>query len=95
MKGYAAIGAQRKDSVEPSANMRQAWHMRETWQALATPLGEPWSGRVRYAAAMELYVQGFLAHEVLEVYRMLSRLDHADPALLRADFGLPLPVQPD
>lgn len=69
--------------------------MRETWQALATPLGEPWSGRVRYAAAMELYAQGLLAHEVLEVYRMLSRLDHADPALLLQDFGLALPAATD
>lgn len=69
--------------------------MRETWKALATPLGEPWSGRVRYTAAMELYAQGHLAHEVLEVYRMLSRLDHADPALLLQDFGLYLPVPED
>jgi hypothetical protein len=69
--------------------------MREIWQALATPLGEPWSGRVRYAAAMELYGQGLLGHEVLEVYRMLSRLDHADPALLLQDFGLPQPAPQD
>jgi hypothetical protein len=95
VKGYAACRAQRKDSVEPPANMRQAWRMREIWQALAAPLGEPWSGRVRYAAAMELYSQGLLTHEVLEVYRMLSRLDHAEPALLLQDFGLPLPAHKD
>lgn len=62
--------------------------MREIWQQLEAPLGEPWSGRVRYAAAMQLYANGLMSHQVLEVYRMLSRLDNADPSLLLKDYGL-------
>lgn len=62
--------------------------MREIWQQLEAPLGEPWSGRVRYGAAMQLYANGLMSHEVLEVYRMLSRLDNADPSLLLKDYGL-------
>jgi hypothetical protein len=63
----------------------------EAWRLVATPLGEPWSGRARYAAAVTLNAAGLLGDEVLEVYRMVSRLDGADPLLLIADFGLDPP----
>ncbi len=49
------------------------------WRLIGTPLGEEWSGRTRYAAAMHLYRTGEMSAEVLEVYRMCSRLDHEDP----------------
>ena len=63
----------------------------EAWRLLATPLGEPWSGRARYAAAVTLNGAGLVDDRVLEVYRMVSRLDDADPLLLVADFGLTPP----
>ena len=44
-----------------------------------TPLGEEWSGRTRYAAAMFFYKRGDMSAETLEVYRICSRLDHEDP----------------
>ncbi len=49
------------------------------WELIRTPLGRPWSGRTRYAAAMHLYQKGELSAEVLEVYRACSRLDSEDP----------------
>jgi hypothetical protein len=56
----------------------------ENWDLIATPLGEEWSGRARYAAAMFFYQQGELSSDVLEVYRISARLDHQDPlAILR------------
>lgn len=55
------------------------------WTLIATPLGEKWSGRARYAAAMFFYRRGEMSAEVLEVYRICSRLDGDDPvALIRA-----------
>lgn len=52
---------------------------REQWALVNTPLGEAWSGRTRYAAAMYFYRQGAMSPEALEVYRLCSRLDHDDP----------------
>lgn len=52
---------------------------REQWALVNTPLGEPWSGRARYAAAMYFYKQGAMSAEALEVYRVCSRLDDQDP----------------
>lgn len=49
------------------------------WALVRTPLGLPWSGRARYAAAMYLYVTGALSADVLEVYRTCARLDGEDP----------------
>ena len=66
----------------------------EAWRLLALPLGEPWSGRARYAAATTLNGAGLIDEAVLEVYRMVSRLDHADPLVLIADFGLAAPRRP-
>lgn len=54
----------------------------ENWALVQTPLGEPWSGRARYAAAMFLYKRGLMNAETLEVYRLCSRLDHQDPLSL-------------
>jgi hypothetical protein len=52
---------------------------REHWALVNTPLGAPWSGRARYAAAMYFYRAGAMTAEALEVYRLCSRLDHEDP----------------
>lgn len=52
---------------------------RRNWQIVAMPPGAEWSGRARYAAAMYFYQRGEMAAEVLEVYRICSRLDAEDP----------------
>lgn len=51
----------------------------ENWALINTPLGEEWSGRTRYAAAMYFYRHGEMSAEALEVYRLCSRLDAEDP----------------
>jgi hypothetical protein len=51
---------------------------RENWALIMTPAGEEWSGRARYAAAMYLYRKGEMGAEVLEIYRICSRIDHED-----------------
>ncbi|MEM8811804.1 MAG: hypothetical protein AAGF59_04235 [Pseudomonadota bacterium] len=53
--------------------------VKEAREALETPLGEPGSGRVRYAAAMHLYQIGQMDAETLERYRICCKLDHEDP----------------
>lgn len=58
----------------------------DDWTAIATPPGVPWSGRARYAAAASFYNRGLIGADVLEVYRILSRLDGEDPALRLSDF---------
>jgi hypothetical protein len=58
---------------------------------LDAPLGQPGSGRVRYGAAMELYAQGQISAEVLEVYRVASAHDGRDPAVILREMGLPVP----
>lgn len=57
----------------------------EEWARLRTPLGEPRSGLVRYAAAMHLRQRGLLDDKTLERYRICSRLDAADPDTVRLD----------
>jgi hypothetical protein len=52
----------------------------QQWRLVLTPLGEPWSGRARYAAAMYFHKRLEMSAEVLEVYRICSRLDDEDPA---------------
>lgn len=59
---------------------------------LATPLGEPGSGRVRYGAAMMLHRAGMLGDAVLEIYRICSPLDREDPVALLTERGLELPA---
>jgi hypothetical protein len=51
---------------------------REQWRLILTPAGEEWSGRARYAAAMFFYKAGEMSAEVLEIYRICSRLDDED-----------------
>ena len=58
---------------------------------IGTALGQPSSGRVRYGGAMALYRDGRISAAQLEVYRIASARDGADPAALLAERGLPLP----
>ena len=51
----------------------------ENWTLIRTPPGTEWSGRTRYAAAMFFFQNGEMSAEVLEVYRICSRLDDEDP----------------
>ena len=51
---------------------------RQNWSLILTPSGEDWSGRARYAAAMHFYRKGEMSAEVLEIYRICSRIDHED-----------------
>ena len=60
----------------------------EQWELVNTPLGEAWSGRTRYAAAMFFYKRGELPPEALEVYRLCSRLDGEDPLSIMRDRGV-------
>lgn len=59
----------------------------DEWDAIRTPPGVEWSGRARYAAAATLYNRGLMSAEALEIYRVLSRLDHEDPAVRLSDFA--------
>ena len=52
---------------------------RRNREIVTTPPGVEWSGRARYAAAMYFFQRGEMAAEVLEVYRICSRLDAEDP----------------
>lgn len=49
------------------------------WNLIRTPPGTEWSGRTRYAAATFFYHRGEISAEVLEVYRICSRIDAEDP----------------
>ena len=60
----------------------------ENLELVKTPLGEPWSGRTRYAAAMLLYKRGLMDAATLEVYRLCSRLDSMDPLPIIRDRGV-------
>ncbi len=59
----------------------------EQWSLVNTPLGEAWSGRTRYAAAMYFHKRGELSADALEVYRICSRLDGEDPLPIIAERG--------
>lgn len=52
---------------------------RRNWEIISLPPGSEWSGRARYAAAMYFCQRGEMTPEVLEVYRICSRLDAEDP----------------
>lgn len=52
---------------------------RHNWELIGTPPGVEWSGRTRYAAATFFYHRGEMSAEVLEVYRICSRIDAEDP----------------
>jgi hypothetical protein len=58
---------------------------------LAAPLGQPGSGRQRYAAAMGLHRDGLIGDRVLEVYRIAAARDGDDPLALLLVEGLPAP----
>jgi hypothetical protein len=60
----------------------------QNWVLINTPLGEEWSGRARYAAAMYFYQRGEMTAEALEVYRICSRLDREDPLKIIRDRGV-------
>jgi hypothetical protein len=60
----------------------------EQWALVNTPLGEPWSGRTRYAAAMYFYKRGELSAEALEVYRLCARRDSEDPLPIIREGGV-------
>jgi hypothetical protein len=60
----------------------------ENWALVNTPLGESWSGRARYAAAMFFYKRGDMNAETLEVYRICSRLDAENPLAIVRDRGI-------
>ena len=60
----------------------------EQWALINTPLGEAWSGRTRYAAAMYFYKRGDMTAEALEVYRLCSRQDNEDPLSIIRDRGV-------
>lgn len=49
------------------------------WRLILTPAGLAWSGRARYAAAMYFHQRDRMSDEVLEIYRICSRLDDEDP----------------
>lgn len=51
----------------------------EQWRLVNTPLGQEWSGRARYAAAMYFHKRGEMNAETLEVYRICARLDGENP----------------
>ncbi len=60
----------------------------EQWALVNTPLGEEWSGRTRYAAAMYFHKRGDMSAETLEVYRICARLDAEDPLPIIRDRGV-------
>ena len=60
----------------------------EQWELVNTPLGEMWSGRSRYAAAMFFFKRGEMNAETLEVYRICARLDAENPLPIIRDRGV-------
>ncbi|CAH2400218.1 hypothetical protein [Mesorhizobium escarrei] len=66
------------------------WEAAEQWQLVTTPLGEKWSGRTRYAAAMFFYKRAEMNAETLEVYRICAWLDSTDPLPIIRDRGVGL-----
>ncbi len=60
----------------------------EQWALVNTPLGEAWSGRTRYAAAMYFYKRDEMTAETLEVYRLCARLDSEDPLSIIRERGV-------
>jgi hypothetical protein len=60
----------------------------KNWALVNTPLGQDWSGRARYAAAMFFYKRGEMNAETLEVYRICARLDAQDPLAIIRDRGV-------
>ena len=61
---------------------------------LHTALGQPGSGRLRYASAMYFHRRGGLSDEALEVYRVCSARDGDDPVALLNESGLSDSIPP-
>ena len=61
---------------------------------VATPVGLPGSGRLRYGAAMALHAAGVIGFAALEVYRILAMTDAEDPVRLLAARRLRPPPVP-
>ncbi len=56
--------------------------------SLATPVGVPGSGRLRYGAAMTLWCAGVMGAERLECYRICAHLDGMDVGWVMQDRGV-------
>jgi hypothetical protein len=68
------------------AGAKTDWAREE--RLLATAIGLPGSGRVRYGAAMQFHRAGRITDAALEAYRVCSANDADDPGQLLADWGL-------
>jgi hypothetical protein len=77
-----ATGAEDRSAAEADPEVA------ENWALVNTPLGQSWSGRTRYAAAMFFYKRGEMSAETLEVYRICARLDSEDPLPIIRDRGI-------
>ncbi|WP_027166572.1 hypothetical protein [Mesorhizobium sp. WSM3224] len=71
-----------------AGNLEAEAEAAEQWALVNTPLGEMWSGRTRYAAAMYFYKRGEMNAETLEVYRICARLDAENPLPIIRDRGV-------
>ena len=60
-------------------------------QLLTTDVGLPGSGRVRYGAAMYFYARGDMQADMLEIYRICSKLDREDPIQVARFEGVSVP----
>ena len=60
-------------------------------QYLSTAIGQPGSGKVRYGAAMYFYARGDMPADMLEIYRLCSKLDREDPIKVARFEGIPVP----
>lgn len=69
--------------------------MTDTLSLLHMPPGAPGSGRIRYGAAMQLYREGLITADVLEVYRVASAHDRRDPLMILREGGLLVPPMND
>ena len=74
--------AREAENLDPEAEAA------EQWALVNTPLGEMWSGRTRYAAAMYFFKRGEMNAETLEVYRICARLDAENPLPIIRDRGV-------
>ena len=60
-------------------------------QLLTTDVSLPGSGRVRYGAAMYFYARGDMQADMLEIYRICSKLDREDPIQVARHEGVSVP----
>ena len=82
------MGSDEESDPFADKNAPEDAEFREQWALVNTPLGEAWSGRTRYAAAMFFHKRGDMNYETLEVYRLCSRLDGEDPLSIIRDRGV-------